>query len=210
MTEIIENEEIRFGKPIIKGTRICVHDVYQWASQGLKVSDICNRWNLTEEQVITALDYADDNKDEIKSIIREQNQKFIERKEGSQISSGVNLLSIYTPDTYRKPLMLISTVYGTNSFLDKGNSTAILFGEALNREHLLSKIFMTHKQREVTVLDNETLEVSDFKEIKPHNTRKSAIDFHSKFVENLNREKYQELYEEYCPEELKSDLANGN
>ena len=210
MTEIIKDEKIRFGKPIIKGTRICVHDVYQWANQGLKVSDICERWELNQEQVVTALDYADENEDEIKSIIREQRQKLLERKEGERISSGVNMLSVYTPETFRQPLMLISTVYGNGDLRIKGNSTAILFGEALNREHLMAKVFMTHKQEQVTKVENDLLEVSDFKELKPHNSRKSAIDFHSKFVENLNREKYQELYEEYCPEELKSDLTNGN
>ena len=39
--EYIEiNPEIRFGKPIIKGTRISVYDILNWLSQGMTKEEI--------------------------------------------------------------------------------------------------------------------------------------------------------------------------
>jgi uncharacterized protein (DUF433 family) len=34
------NPEIRFGKPVIKGTRIAVYDVLQWLASGMTPGDI--------------------------------------------------------------------------------------------------------------------------------------------------------------------------
>ncbi|WP_353959036.1 DUF433 domain-containing protein [Mucilaginibacter myungsuensis] len=34
------NPQIRFGSPVIKGTRITVYDVLQWLASGMSASDI--------------------------------------------------------------------------------------------------------------------------------------------------------------------------
>jgi len=58
--EYIEvNPEIRFGKPVIKGTRITVYDVLQWLASGMSYEEIINDFpQLTEKQILACLAYA--------------------------------------------------------------------------------------------------------------------------------------------------------
>ena len=50
---------IRFGKPIIKGTRIAVSDVLSWLSQGMTMDDIIDDFpELTQSQILACLAYA--------------------------------------------------------------------------------------------------------------------------------------------------------
>jgi len=51
--------EIRFGKPVIKGTRITVYDVLQWLASGLTHQEIISDFpQLTEQQILACLAYA--------------------------------------------------------------------------------------------------------------------------------------------------------
>ena len=53
------NAEIRFGKPVIKGTRITVYDVLQWLASGLSHQDILNDFlQLNEDHILACLSYA--------------------------------------------------------------------------------------------------------------------------------------------------------
>ena len=53
------NNEKRFGKPIIKGTRISVYDVLTWLSNGMTRKDIISDYpELTEDQINTCLSFA--------------------------------------------------------------------------------------------------------------------------------------------------------
>ena len=53
------NPEIRFGKPVIKGTRISVGDVLGWLSVGMSVEEILLDFpQLKKEQVLACLAYA--------------------------------------------------------------------------------------------------------------------------------------------------------
>jgi uncharacterized protein (DUF433 family) len=58
--EFIEvNPEIRFGKPVIKGTRITVYDVLQWLASGMSHEEIINDFpQVTEHQILACLAYA--------------------------------------------------------------------------------------------------------------------------------------------------------
>jgi len=58
--EYIEvNPEVRFGKPVIKGTRITVYDVLQWLASGMTHEDILNDFpQLTDNQILACLSYA--------------------------------------------------------------------------------------------------------------------------------------------------------
>jgi len=58
--EYIEvNTEIRFGKPVIKGTRITVYDVLQWLASGLTHEQIISDFpQLSENQILACLAYA--------------------------------------------------------------------------------------------------------------------------------------------------------
>jgi uncharacterized protein (DUF433 family) len=58
--EYIEvDPEIRFGKPVIIGTRITVYDVLQWLASGMTHADIINDFpQLTEKQILACLDYS--------------------------------------------------------------------------------------------------------------------------------------------------------
>jgi len=53
------NPEIRFGKPVIKGTRITVYDVLQWLASGMThEQSISDFPQLTEKQILACLSYA--------------------------------------------------------------------------------------------------------------------------------------------------------
>lgn len=53
------NPEIRFGKPVIKGTRIAVYDVLQWLASGMTEKDILGDFpQLSHEQLLACLSYA--------------------------------------------------------------------------------------------------------------------------------------------------------
>jgi uncharacterized protein (DUF433 family) len=58
--EYIEvNPEIRFGKPVVKGTRISVYDILQWLASGLSHQDILNDFpQLSENHILACLSYA--------------------------------------------------------------------------------------------------------------------------------------------------------
>jgi uncharacterized protein (DUF433 family) len=51
--------EIRFGKPVIKGTRITVYDVLQWLASGMTHKEIITDFpQLSENQILACLSYA--------------------------------------------------------------------------------------------------------------------------------------------------------
>jgi uncharacterized protein (DUF433 family) len=58
--EYIEvNSKVRFGKPVIKGTRITVYDVLQWLASGMTNKDIIADFpQLSETQILACLAYA--------------------------------------------------------------------------------------------------------------------------------------------------------
>ena len=58
--EFIEvDPEVRFGKPVIKGTRITVYDVLQWLASGMTHEQIIVDFpQLSEKQILACLAYA--------------------------------------------------------------------------------------------------------------------------------------------------------
>ena len=53
------NTEKRFGRPVIKGTRISVYDVLSWLSNGMTREDIIHDFpELNEEQINACLSFA--------------------------------------------------------------------------------------------------------------------------------------------------------
>lgn len=58
--EYIEvSPDVRFGKPVLKGTRITVYDVLQWLASGMTYQDIIEDFpQLTEKQILACLAYA--------------------------------------------------------------------------------------------------------------------------------------------------------
>ena len=46
--------EIRFGKPVIKGTRITVYDVLQWLASGMSHQEIISDFPQLDELKISA------------------------------------------------------------------------------------------------------------------------------------------------------------
>ncbi|MCL2720882.1 MAG: DUF433 domain-containing protein [Treponema sp.] len=66
---IIINNEIRFGKPCIKGTRITVGDILQWLSEGISISEILDDYPLLKEiHIKAALSFAARREEIIKVI----------------------------------------------------------------------------------------------------------------------------------------------
>ncbi|MDO8508243.1 MAG: DUF433 domain-containing protein [Nanoarchaeota archaeon] len=58
MTKIIINEKIRFGKPIIEGTRITVDEVLGALAGGMTYEEIEEEYGLKKEDILAALYYA--------------------------------------------------------------------------------------------------------------------------------------------------------
>jgi uncharacterized protein (DUF433 family) len=64
------DSEIRFGKPCIKGTRICVNDILEWLASGMTNQEILNYYPLLSEEVIFAtFSFSANRKAMIKTII---------------------------------------------------------------------------------------------------------------------------------------------
>lgn len=58
MAEIIVDEKIRFGKPIIKGTRITVDEVIGALAGGMTNEEIKKEYGISNEDILSALKYA--------------------------------------------------------------------------------------------------------------------------------------------------------
>ena len=55
---IIVDPEIRFGKPVIEGTRVPVEIVIGKLGGGMTVDEVADEYGLTREDVLAALTYA--------------------------------------------------------------------------------------------------------------------------------------------------------
>jgi uncharacterized protein (DUF433 family) len=55
---IVSDPQINGGKAILEGTRVPVKIILVDLSQGMSVQEICEEYDLTEEQVKNALNYA--------------------------------------------------------------------------------------------------------------------------------------------------------
>ena len=61
------NADIRFGKPVIIGTRITVYDVLQWLASGMSHQQILEDFpQLQENHIYACLAYAADKERKIK------------------------------------------------------------------------------------------------------------------------------------------------
>ncbi len=69
ITQFIEiDTKKRFGKPILKGTRIAVGDVLNWLANGLSPQDIVSDFpELTQDHILACLFFAA-NKEKLSSI----------------------------------------------------------------------------------------------------------------------------------------------
>ena len=55
---IVVDESVRFGKPVIQGTRVPVDLVLGKLAGGLTVEDVMKEYDLAREDVLAALAYA--------------------------------------------------------------------------------------------------------------------------------------------------------
>ena len=63
------NTEIRFGKPILIGTRITVFDILYWMSNGMSINEIIEDFpELHENQIKACLSYAADREHKIQIV----------------------------------------------------------------------------------------------------------------------------------------------
>lgn len=58
MTEIVVDEKIRFGKPVIKGTRITVDEVLGALAGGMTFEEIEKEYGINKEGILATLRYA--------------------------------------------------------------------------------------------------------------------------------------------------------
>ena len=57
MVEIVIDEKIRHGKPIVKGTRITVDEVLGMLETGMTYDDINRECGLTKDQILAVIRY---------------------------------------------------------------------------------------------------------------------------------------------------------
>lgn len=63
------DQEIRFGKPCIKGTRIAVQDILSWLASGMSNAEILEDFpQLNQEQILAALAFSADKESLVKII----------------------------------------------------------------------------------------------------------------------------------------------
>ena len=55
---ITVDPSVRFGKPVIRGTRVPVDTVVARVASGMNVKDIAQEYGITEKDVYNALHYA--------------------------------------------------------------------------------------------------------------------------------------------------------
>lgn len=58
MAEVIIDQRIRHGKPVIKGTRVTVDEVLEMLEAGMTYEEIETEYGLTKEQVLAVISYA--------------------------------------------------------------------------------------------------------------------------------------------------------
>ena len=66
--EIIQDPEIRFGKPVIKGTRISVYDILEALKSGWTIDEIAEEFNIPREAVIKSIEFIKEKLKEITLI----------------------------------------------------------------------------------------------------------------------------------------------
>jgi len=52
------DEKVRFGKPVIKGTRVPVDLIIAKIAGGMTYEEVMSEYDLTREDILAALDYA--------------------------------------------------------------------------------------------------------------------------------------------------------
>jgi len=63
------NPEKRFGKPVIKDSRISVYDVLSWFAEGMSTADIIADFpELNESQIRACLSYAADKEHKLRVV----------------------------------------------------------------------------------------------------------------------------------------------
>ena len=63
------DQEIRFGKLCIKGTRIAVQDILSWLASGMSYAEILEDFpQLNQEQILAALAFSADKESLVKII----------------------------------------------------------------------------------------------------------------------------------------------
>lgn len=61
------NPNIRFGKPVIKGTRISVFDILGWLASGMSYNEILKNYpTINKEQILACLAYSADKERKVK------------------------------------------------------------------------------------------------------------------------------------------------
>ncbi len=55
---IVVDEKVRFGKPVIKGTRVSVDLVLGKLAGGATYGEVMEEYDITKEDILAVLDYA--------------------------------------------------------------------------------------------------------------------------------------------------------
>lgn len=66
--EIVYDSDVRFGKPVIKGTRVSVYDILDALKSGWTIDEIAEEFRIPKEAVIKAIEFVEERLKEITLI----------------------------------------------------------------------------------------------------------------------------------------------
>ncbi len=58
MQKIVIDEDIRHGKPVIKGTRVPIDIILGSLAGGMSYQEVCEDYEITEDDIRAAIEYA--------------------------------------------------------------------------------------------------------------------------------------------------------
>ena len=58
MQRIVIDEDIRHGKPVIKGTRVPIDIILGSLAGGMSYQEVCEDYEITEDDIKAAIEYA--------------------------------------------------------------------------------------------------------------------------------------------------------
>ena len=125
----------------------------------------------------------------------------------------MRLITPYTPPTFNKPCLIVSTAFTNNE-----HSTSIKFVTALNTNEALSICFSEATIKSIERVTKKQI-ATDWIVVKSHRSIPESLAYHMKLTTKMTEggndeisgkgyKEYLRLYKKYCPFKLNEDKNN--
>lgn len=109
----------------------------------------------------------------------------------------LRLVSSFTPEAMRSPVMVISTVY-SDEREECPCSTKVFFTTALNGSHGIGRVFGEEPK---VVREMDSLHTSEGYTVTRHSSRDEAWNFFRSMVDEMDKDVYESLLENHVGED---------